>query len=62
MPDTTIIVFVVQQVNFLLFCGPDGPLSVAAVPILATLGYAGFGVDSPRRRDVHRGCMLDAMV
>jgi hypothetical protein len=46
MPDGTIIVFVLWQVNFLLFSGLDGPLSVAVLPGLPVLGHAGCGLDT----------------
>jgi hypothetical protein len=46
MPDGTIIVFMVRQVNFLPFSGLVEPLSVAVLPGPAAPGYAGLAVDS----------------
>ena len=56
------IVFVVRQVNFLLFDGSHETLGVAVLPSLTDLGHADLRIDSLEHLGVRRGRILDALV
>ena len=59
--DSVSIVFVLRQVNLLLFDGPHKPLCVSILPGLTDLRHADFGLDSSEHVDVGCGSVLDPL-